>query len=236
MGFPDAPSSWLASLAGLDANGNLWARVRGSELDLGGVTRFDGADWTHYTHLEGVLEVPYDMAVDNYGRVWFTSQFGVNMFYDPWQSTEATMTVAPASDGRLTSIDFSTSVTVDHDLVSQDTIVTYTPMGPSATDPLEDIGHFFDLSAVVSGTNTPVTTFDPNYTISVSYAGENTEAVLDDTLGLYWWEGGQWNLEPTSAVDTTNYRVTAAPSHMTLFAVLGERWKWTFIPLVLKSY
>jgi ligand-binding sensor domain-containing protein len=236
MDFPDTPYGWGASLAGLDADGNLWARVRGSQFNLGGVTRFDGADWTHYTHSEGVLEVPYDMAVDSYGRVWFTSQSGVNMFYDPWQTTQVTVTVDPAADGRLTSMDCSTCVTVDADSVSQDTIVTYSPMAPSATDPLGEIGHFFDLSAVISGTTTPVTSFTPNYNVSVGYAGENTEAVQDDTLGLYWWEGGQWNLEPTSAVDTVDRRVTAGPSHMTLFAVLGEPWKWTYVPLVLKGY
>jgi len=235
MGFPTAPLiTWQASLAGLDKAGNLWARVMYDWK--GGATRFDGTSWTPYTRAEGVTEVPYDMAVDDYGRVWFTSQRGVNMFYDPLQTTDATVTVAPVSDGKLTSIDGSARVIVPAASVSQDTIVTYTPMGASATDPLGDIGHFFDLSAVVSGTTTPVTSFSPPYTITMSYAGENTETVLDDTMGLYWWEGGQWHLEPTSAVDTTNYRVTAAPSHMTLFAVLGERWKWTFIPLALKGY
>ena len=237
MGFPDAPFSWYAYLAGLDAAGNLWARVMGGELSVGGVTSFDGTDWTPYTRWEGVLEVPYDMAVDDYGRLWFSGQLGINMFYDPGQSTQVTVTVAPPSDGRLTSADGSVVVTVPGNSVLNDTIVTYTPMGPSATDPLEDIGHFFDLSAVISGTMTPVTSFSPNYTITVNYAGENTEAVLDDTLGLYWWEGGQWHLEPTSAVDTTDHRVTAAPSHMTLFAALGEeRWKWIYVPLVLKGY
>ncbi|MDH4207891.1 MAG: hypothetical protein OEV76_03360 [Anaerolineae bacterium] len=236
MGFPDAPFSWLASLAGLDGSGNLWARVMGSDLAVGGITRFDGTDWTPYRRWEGVLEVPFDMAVDNYGRVWFTSQLGINMFYDPAQSTQAAAMVAPASDGKLTSIDGSTSVIVPGNSVSQNTIVTYTPIGPSATDPLEDIGHFFNLSAVISGTDTPVTSFSPNYTVTVNYAGENTEAVQNDTLGLYWWEGGQWNLEPTSAVDTANHLVTASPSHMTLFAVLGEGWRYTYVPLVLKGY
>jgi hypothetical protein len=235
MGFPSAPFSWYAHLAGLDAAGNLWARVLG-DVDLGGATRFDGTDWTPYTRWEGVLEVPYDMVVDDYGRVWFTSQSGINMFYDPGQSTQATVTVDPASDGKLSSIDGSTRVIVPAASVSQDTIVTYTPEGRSATDPLADIGHFFELSAVISGTTTPVTSFSPPYTITVNYAGENTELVFDDTLGLYWWDGGQWNLEPTSVVDTTNLRVTASPSHMTLFAVLGEGWKLTYVPLVLKGY
>jgi hypothetical protein len=237
MGFPSAPSSWYAHLAGIDAAGNIWARLLGGDLSVGGVTSFDGTDWTPYTRWEGVLEVPYDMVVDGYGRVWFTSQWGNNMFYDPGQSTQATVTVDPASDGKLISIDGSTRVIVPAASVSQDTIVTYTPMAPSATDPLADIGHFFELSAVISGTTTPVTSFSPPYTITMSYAGENTETVLDDTLGLYWWQGGQWVLEPTSSVDTTNYRVTATPNHMTLFSALGEeRWKWTYVPLALKGY
>jgi ligand-binding sensor domain-containing protein len=236
MGFPSAPFSWYAHLAGLDAAGNLWARLLGGDLSDGGVTSFDGTDWTPYRRWEGVLEVPYDMVVDGYGRVWFTSQLGINMFYDPGQSTQATVTVDPASDGKLTSIDGSTRVIVPAASVSQDTIVTYTPMTSSATDPLADIGHFFELSAVISGTTTPVTSFSPGYTITVNYAGENTELAFNDTLGLYWWDGGQWNLEPTSVVDTTNLRVGASPSHMTLFAVLGEGWKLTYVPLVLKGY
>ncbi len=236
MGFPTVPLvTWTASLAGLDAGGDLWARVL-YDLTEGGATRFDGTSWTPYTRAEGVTEVPYDMAVDDYGRVWFTSQWGVNMFYDPSQATDATVTVAPASDGRLTSIDCSTCVTIRAGAVVSDTVVTYTPMTPSATGALGHIGHFFDLSAVISGTTTPVTSFTPPYTITMSYAGENTETVLDDTLGLYWWQGGQWVLEPTSSVDTTNYRVTATPNHMTLFSALGEEWRRAYVPLVLKRY
>lgn len=80
--------------------------------------------------------------------------------------------------------------------------------------------HLFDPSAVISGTTTPVTSFDKPYTIS--YMDAEKGAAIESTLTLYWWDGGQWVLEPTSRVDAAENRLTATPDHMTLFAVLGE--------------
>ena len=112
--------------------------------------------------------------------------------------------------------------------------VEYLEQLPSAS-PTGDLfgARFFDLSAIISGTTTPVTSTNKPYTITVNYTDREKGGAIEDTLGLYWWEGGQWTLEPTSSVDMANNRLTAHPDHMTLFAVLGET-KRVYLPLVLR--
>jgi hypothetical protein len=92
---------------------------------------------------------------------------------------------------------------------------------------------FFDLSAVTAANGTPVTTFDPRYVITIHYTDTEKAGAKEDTLKLYWWNGSQWILEPTSSVDPGNNVLTATPNHMSLFAVLGETER-VFLPLALR--
>jgi hypothetical protein len=69
--------------------------------------------------------------------------------------------------------------------------------------------------------------------VTVDYTDEDRATAIEDTLGLYWRDGGQWVLEGTSSVEITVNRVTATPDHMTLFAVLGETNR-VYLPLVMR--
>jgi len=42
------------------------------------------------------------------------------------------------------------------------------------------------------------------------------------SLALYAWDGATWQREPSSRVDTAQRVVTAAPVHLSRWAVLGE--------------
>jgi len=114
--------------------------------------------------------------------------------------------------------------------VDQTTVVTYTEQSALPSGALYGV-HFFDLRAVVSGTTTPVTSFDPPYGIFVNYENLGLGAAIEDSLGLFWWDGSQWVLEPTSQVDAANDVLTASVNHMTRFAVLGESER-LFLPRV----
>jgi ligand-binding sensor domain-containing protein len=226
--------SWVAWPQGLDRAGNLWVVAGDGIPRYGGVSRFDGTTWTGYRQADGLLEAPkFEMAADEDNHVWFTSGFGVSEFFDPSQPTHVTVT--PASGGSLVSADGSTMVTFPAGAVTQDMVVTYTPMQPSATGSLVGIGHFFDLSATAGkGISLPDVDFEKPYTLTVDYTHGELGTAIENTLGVYWWDGGQWLPEPTSRVEAGVDRVTANPDHMTLFAVLGETNR-LYLPLVMRS-
>jgi hypothetical protein len=226
------PYTWRAWPQGLDRSGNLWVVASDGIPRDGGVSRFDGTTWTAYRQMDGLLEPPaFHMAVDLHNHVWFIGGPGVSEFYDPWQPVQATIT--PGSGGRLTSADGSTTVEFPPAAVSQDTVVTYTPIPPSPTGGLAGIGLFFDLSATPAGIAAPAFDFDRPYTITVEYADHELGAAIEPTLGLYAWDGDEWLVEPTSYVDVATNRVIASPDHMTLFAVLGETNR-LYLPVVVR--
>jgi ligand-binding sensor domain-containing protein len=227
------PYTWIARPRGLDGTGNLWVIASDSHPRYGGVSRFDGTTWTGYRQADGLLEPPkFEIATDPDNHVWFTTGFGASEFFDPWQPTQTLVT--PGSGGKLTSADGSTTVEFPAGAVAQDTLVTLTPMQPSASAPLVGIGHFFDLSAAAARAMAPAVDFAKPYTLTVHYTDEDRATAIEDTLGLYWWDGGQWLPEGTSSVDPGTNRVTATPDHMTLFAVLGETNR-VYLPLVMRA-
>jgi len=136
--------------------------------------------------------------------------------------------------GSLDAPDGSAELDFAPGVVDETTVVTYTTETASA--PTGDLFgvRFFDLSAVALASGTPVTTFNSSYLITINYTDGEKGGAIEDTLGLYWWDGGQWTLEPTSSVDMANNRLTARPDHITLFAVLGET-KRVYLPLVMRN-
>ena len=147
--------------------------------------------------------------------------------------TVSTIVGPPWYGGSLDAPDGSVELNFPSSWVDEATVVTYT----TATTPLPTgdlFGvRFFDLSATTLSTGTPVTTFNKSYTLAISYTDAEKGAAIESTLGLYWWDRGQWVLEPTSSVYTATNRLTATPDHMTLFAVLGET-KRVYLPLVVR--
>jgi hypothetical protein len=139
----------------------------------------------------------------------------------------------PWYSGSLEAPDGSVQLDIGPGVVDQTTVITYTTdIEPQPTGDLYGV-RLFDLSAVDLASGTPVTTVNSSYLITINYTDREKGGAIEDTLGLYWWDGGQWVLEPTSSVDMANNRLTAHPDHMTLFAVMGET-KRVYLPLVLR--
>ena len=117
--------------------------------------------------------------------------------------------------------------------VDSSTIVTYT-QSTALPDGALYGAHFFDLLAVDASASTPVIQFDPPYTMTVDLENLETGPAIQSTLGIYRWDGSQWNLEPTSTLDSGNQRLSAALDHMSIFAVMGET-RQSFLPLVVRQ-
>jgi ligand-binding sensor domain-containing protein len=226
--------TWVAWPMGLDRAGNLWVVASDSIPRYGGVSRFDGTTWTGYRQADGLLEPPnFAMGADDRNHVWFTNASGLSEFHDPWQPTETTVT--PETGGMLTSADGSTTVVFPAGAVLQDTVVTLTPLAPSPTGTLVGIDHFFDLTATTSQRSaSPSADFEKPYSLTVNYASAELGTAIETTLGVYWWDGGRWILEPSSSVNAAANQVTASPDHMTPFAVLGETNR-IYLPLVIRG-
>jgi hypothetical protein len=213
-------SGWVAALLGRDRSGNLWARGIGIATLLGAAARFDGGRWTVYNRTDGLLTPPGAMGVDHLGRVWFAEANTFSVYFDPWQPSE--QTVKPASGGLIVSPDGSTVVSFPAGADSHEISATLTKAQPVSTGELAGIGHFFHLTAVISGTTTLVTQFDKPFTITVDYKDVETDAVQESSLGLYTWDGSRWTREPSGSLDAAGNRLTAALDHLTLFAILGQ--------------
>jgi hypothetical protein len=91
------------------------------------------------------------------------------------------------------------------------------------------IGRQFELTATDEATGQPVQPQQP-YTLIVYYTPESLGPVIENTLGLYYWDGGQWVQEPGS-LDTAAHSITAHPSHFSLWAVFGQT-RWLFLPVL----
>jgi hypothetical protein len=149
----------------------------------------------------------------------------------PSPLVSASAVVTPAG-GTLAPPDGRTRVEFPPGSVSAETVVTYTETVPLPAGELAG-SRFFDLSAVISVTGTPVTAFSQAYTLTVDYRPAEVGPVVDGSLGLYGWDGTEWVREPSSQVDLLNRQVIATPDHMTRFAVLGETRR-LLLPVVLR--
>lgn len=221
---------WWANIMPRDRAGNVWAQVLRQTYFWGSVSRFDGTSWHNYFRSDGVIEPPGQMTVVHNGDVWFSDTKGFSVYSNPYQPIKKTLWTT--KDMSLLSIDGSTTVDVPASAVDQPTTLIYTTTMPFATGDLLGIGHFFAMSAVISGTTTPVTSFNQPYTVTVEYTDEESAGVDESTLSLYWWDGSEWQ-QATSTCDPIDNRVIATLDHLTKFAVLGEEPR-LYLPLVMR--
>jgi hypothetical protein len=122
---------------------------------------------------------------------------------------------------------------------SDTVMITYTVRAPddapSPGEGLIGMGRFFDLDAVYESTGQPAQPASgQSYVVTISYSEEEKGPAIEDTLALYYWSESQWVQEPSSVVDSANNTVTAAPDHLSLWAVLGGT-QYVYLPFVLKD-
>jgi hypothetical protein len=146
----------------------------------------------------------------------------------------------PIAGGSLSSPSDNTTYIFPTNIFTDTVIVTHTARLPGTVPvmgTLIGIDHAFEVTAVYSSTGQsaqPVA--GHSYTITVQYSDGEKGPAIEDTLGLYWWDGDEWSQQGiTSTANMTNNLVTAQVSHFSLFAVLGETRR-VYLPLVLKNH
>jgi hypothetical protein len=105
---------------------------------------------------------------------------------------------------------------------------------PLATEPLYDIGLFFELGANYPD-ESPAQPQQP-YTLTVRYDPANLPAAVHEALvGLYSYREDTWVREPSSSVNVDAHVVTAQPDHFSLWSVLAPEPRSVYLPLILKN-
>lgn len=86
---------------------------------------------------------------------------------------------------------------------------------------LRGVNRVFDVTPVFADTGLPATP-SGRYTVTVTYAEADLGGAAEGTLGLYFWDGGQWVYEPSSSVSAAANTVSASPNHFSIWAVLSN--------------
>jgi hypothetical protein len=140
--------------------------------------------------------------------------------------------------GTLTASGDGTNYLLPAGTFTSTTVVTHTARfagNAPATGNLASIGHLFDLTAAYLSDGQPAQPAPGRlYTITVPYSDTEKGPAIENTLALYWWNGGQWVKETSSVVDTIANTITAAPNHFSQWAVLGETRR-VYLPLTVKN-
>jgi len=138
----------------------------------------------------------------------------------------------------LSSTSGDTSLVFPSGAFTETVLLTYRHLSSDQnTGALVGIGHTFDVTAVYSDTGQPAQLApSQTYTVTVEYTDAEKGPAIEDTLGLYWWDGGAWSQQGiTDTVSVTDNLVVAQVDHLSLFAVLGET-KRGFLPMVFRNY
>lgn len=176
------------------------------------------------------------MAFDPYsGRLYATvgSKVFVVQVSDSLDPAVASSAVIPTAGGSLAVPDGSILAQFPAGALASPTQVTIGTVGYWPTAGQRPV-RLFELSAVQG--SAAITAFAAPFTIAVTYTDSQLGTAAEESLGLYWWDGGAWQPVPSSAVDVAHNRVTAPVDHMSLFAVLGDSSvTGTYLPLLMRS-
>jgi hypothetical protein len=150
----------------------------------------------------------------------------------------STGTATVAAGGSVTSNDGRVTLAAPANAFTDTVTLSFTPAGIETPLGLFSGGQTFELNAQYQSDGTPASlNGTATFEITVAY-GENqliNNQVWAASLGLYYWDGNQWVLEPTSQVNTDNKTVTATPNHLSVWAIFsGEDAEFSYLPLVKK--
>ena len=220
----------------VDQYNNKWFGLT-NNLPCGGVARLDPqGDWSFFTAgdtdwlgYDCIEDIDFDLQ----GRGWFAGG-RPSMYTVPGSSSGG---VTPGSGGSVTSPDGLAKASFPAGAVGTNTEVTLTVTHSPPTGDLLGV-YFYDLSAVISGTTTPVTEITKAYTVTFHYTDQVRKAAIEDTMALCWWNEGSSVWSPSGITNTLNIThnvLTSTVDHLSLFAVLGETHP-VYLPTVLKKH
>ena len=150
-------------------------------------------------------------------------------------ASEATATTADG--GTVTSKDGRVSLSVAGGAFDEAVTLTHAPVSVATPDGLFSGGQAFELTAVNQSNGQPATLNSGNtFELTVTFSEEQLEQLRAGAagLGLYYWDGNEWVLEPTSTVNLVNRTVTATPNHLSVWAIFSKNAPPIYLPLVEK--
>jgi hypothetical protein len=156
---------------------------------------------------------------------------GANGLYILWQTTPAVTNITSAG-GNLNSTDDQTWYVFPAGTFSETVTVTHTARYEGnlpGTGALVGIEHYFEVTGVYSGAGGTAEPQQP-YALTIHYTEAERGVAIEETLGLYYWDGSDWVREESGVVDMVNNLIIAAPNRFGIWAVLGETER-TFMPL-----
>jgi hypothetical protein len=223
-----SPDDGVRSVA-VDEYNNKWFGTRHNR----GVARLDGyTDWTLLTQVDDPWLTTSDVETidfDVFGNGWFAGS-SISQYVVPGSSSGY---VLASSGGTVQSPDRLAKAEFPPGSVDQDTEVTITPANTPPTGHKFGV-YIFDMSAVISGTTTPVTTTNELYSMAVRYTSQTKRAAIEDTIGLFSWDGSEWVDEGGTLITETR-TVSATLDHMTYFGLLGDS-RLGYVPVTLRGY
>jgi hypothetical protein len=197
--------------------------------------------WNGPVLIDDELEVENasSLAISSIGAHYFVRDSGPApaytgeiIYYAAQESPEppATAIITPEGGGTLQSDSGDVQAVFPPGAVTENVAVTYSKAAPLGTR--RAVGfQYFNLTAETVTEGTPVTHFEKDYVLTVSYAG--SQPADENSLGLYYWDGGQWILVEGSLLDQTQQTVSASLDHMTLFALFSDSLE-VFLPIILR--
>lgn len=212
----------------VDPFNNVWFGTRGR-----GAARLDGYNtWTLFSPSEGWTGPASIEAIgfDKKGSGWLASCNQPGGAHEILLGNSSRGIVTPGAGGVVYAPDRTGRIAFLPGAVNQPVAVTYQKADP-ASSPGYIAVRTFDLTAVVSGTTTPVTQFNKPYTMTMSYMPESLGFTDESTLGIYQQVGAAWQRLPTSQLDAARDRVEATLDHLSRFAVLGTIQQ-VYLPLL----
>lgn len=200
-----------------------------------------GLGWLKYAKLENSQWI--SVTVDNFGDAGRYTSLALDNHDNPFISYsgwtdwdikfawQQLLEVIPPEGGLFTANGIAT---LDFPAGSfKDTVVmTYTVSQPTTSQP--NLGVFFDISAVYSNTQqTASLASGATYSLTVKYDKAYIPlGVREEDLGIYFYNGSEWEKEPTSVVNTDLNTITATPNHFSEWGILADIK--IFIPLIFK--
>ena len=143
-----------------------------------------------------------------------------------------TAAIMDGDGGTFASYDGQTTITVPAGAFTGTAEIVQAPVsGPPDTGDAVIAGRAFEITAVYSDTGKPVT--QAPFEIEFQYDTASKGPAIESTLALYYWDGAQWLVEPSSTVDLANNKVTATPDHFSVWAVLGDTNR-LYLPSLMK--
>ncbi len=173
------------------------------------------------------------------------SPLGLESYQEARVVGAAYATVSPADGGILSFTDANdrpTTAQVPPNAIDQPTtfhlIEAETESAPAGRGSAH---HAFDLDASRDGVPLTGFTFAVPISITIAYSDADLIGVWENTLALYYWDGSTWHDAATTCSPSSTYthdqvsnQISVAICHLSQFALFGERWPSSYLPLVVR--